>query len=129
MSADFSQPLGVATAVPDPAPVSYAIQSHFPPAFGYEGLSILLGRAIPTLQADKCRKPESLPPACSPPGSKSPRWLLTDVLAWLAQCREPAVEPSPVVEKLRKQGAPTKAEQVRRKRALAREKGGEYGAR
>lgn len=129
MSADFSRPFGVGTAVPDPAPASYTIQTHFPPAFGYEGLSILIGRAIPTLQADKCRKPSSLPPACSPPGSKSPRWLLADVLAWLAQYRESAVE-HPPVKKPRGRGAPTKAERVARsKRELANGKGGDDGAR
>ena len=65
-----------------------AFKIDFPPAFGYEGLSILLGRSVASLQADRCRKPETLPPACTPPGTKSPRWLLSDVLAWLEGHRE-----------------------------------------
>jgi hypothetical protein len=72
---------------PDPAGEP-AIKVDFPPAFGYDHLSLLLGRSVASLQADRCRKPTTLPPACTPPGTKSPRWLLTDVLAWLAQHRE-----------------------------------------
>ena len=60
----------------------------FPPIFGYEHLSILLGRTVGTLQADRCRKRGSLPPACTPPGTRQPLWLLSDVLAWLAEHRE-----------------------------------------
>lgn len=90
---------------------STAFTVDFLPAFGYDGLSVLLGRSVATLQADRCRKPDTLPPACTPPGTKAPRWLLTDVLAWLAQHREPKV-------RLRKQqsekrrGRPTKAEEI-----------------
>lgn len=39
-------------------------------------LSILLGRAVPTLQTDRCRRPWALP-AWPPPGAKSPIWLLS----------------------------------------------------
>jgi len=60
----------------------------FPPSFSYEGLSILLCRTVGTLQADKCRKPDSLPPCCTPPGTRQPLWLLEDVLAWLSEHRE-----------------------------------------
>lgn len=87
-------------------------QSHlitsFPPAFGYEGLSILLGRDVATLQNDKVRSPEKLPPACTPPGTRNPRWILTDVLEWLSSHRE---EIKPAI----KRGRPTKAEQIRKK--------------
>jgi hypothetical protein len=71
----------------DPAG-SPAFKVDFPPAFGYDHLSILLGRTVASLQRDRYRKPNTLPPACTPPGTKIPRWLLTDVLAWLAQHRE-----------------------------------------
>lgn len=66
----------------------YVVQTSFPPSFGFEGLSVLLGKDIATIQADRCRAPHKLPPACTPPGTKSPRWLLSDVLAWLASHRE-----------------------------------------
>lgn len=88
------------------------LKIDFPPAFGYEGLSELLGRSITSLQCDRTRKPESLPPACTPPGTKSPRWLLTDVLAWLAEYREPKVKQRPA-----KPGRPTKSQQIAVRRA------------
>lgn len=62
--------------------------TQFPPVFGYVLLSVLLNRTIGTLQADRCRKPESLPPACTPPGTRQPLWRLDDVLAWLEEHRE-----------------------------------------
>ena len=71
---------GTSTSTHAPAP--------YPPVLGYAQLSILLGRTVGTLQADRCRKPESLPPACTPPGTRQPLWLLSDVLAWLAEHRE-----------------------------------------
>ena len=64
------------------------LQLQFPPVIGYVLLSVLLNRTIGTLQADRCRKPESLPPACTPPGTRQPLWLLEDVLAWLEEHRE-----------------------------------------
>lgn len=84
---------------------------NFPPVFGYDGLSQLLGRSRETLQADRCRKPHTLPPCCSPPDTKQPLWLLEDVIAWLEQYREPAAVSSPA-----KRGRPTKAEQVAKRR-------------
>ena len=62
--------------------------TQFPPVFGYVLLSVLLSRTVGTLQADRCRKPESLPPACTPPGTRQPLWRLDDVLAWLEEHRE-----------------------------------------
>lgn len=104
---------------PDPAGEP-AIKVDFPPAFGYDHLSLLLGRSVASLQADRCRKPTTLPPACTPPGTKSPRWLLTDVLVWLAQYREMrggnrgsgASMPA-------RAGRPTKSQQVAARRAEA----------
>jgi len=71
------------------------IQTSFPPVFGFEGLSILLGKDVATLQADRSRAPHKLPPACLAPATKSPRWLLTDVLHWLASHREDQPPPPP----------------------------------
>lgn len=90
----------------------------FPPAFGYAHLSILLGRAVPTLQTDRCRRPWALPPACTPPGGKSPIWLLSDVLEWLNSHKDqaqttPAAPPPPP----RRRGRPTKREQLERQQA------------
>lgn len=95
-------------------PERHVLQVHFLPAFGYDGLSILLGRSVASLQADRCRKPWTLPPACTPPGTKSPRWLLTDVLAWLEKHREPLVRPRDP-----RRGRPTKAEEIAARRSAA----------
>ena len=90
---------------------------EFPPVFGYNHLSLLLGRTVATLQADRCRNPDSVPPACTPPGTKSPRWLLSVVLDWLAQYQQ-----QPKTPKAPRVGRPTKAEEV------ARRQGREGGA-
>lgn len=87
-------------------------RASFPPIFGYELLSVLLGRSVSSLQADKCRKPWSLPPCCSPPGAKSPLWLLDDVISWLKQHRV-----APVAAPAKKRGRPRKGEQVAKRRA------------
>lgn len=94
-----------------------AFKVDFPPAFGYDRLSVLLGRTVASLQRDRHRKPHTLPPACTPPGTKAPRWLLSDVLAWLAEHRESKTGLcSP------RCGRPTKSQQVAARRAaLVRE--------
>jgi len=97
--------------------------TNFPPSFSYDGLSVLLNRSIPSLQADKCRKPWTLPPACKIPGAKAPVWLLADVLEWLASHREPAVEPPATEPSPRRRGRPTKVEQARRAAAAAAQRG------
>lgn len=97
--------------------------TNFPPSFSYDGLSVLLNRSIPSLQADKCRKPWTLPPACKIPGAKAPVWLLADVLEWLASHREPTVEPPATEPAPRRRGRPTKVEQARRAAAAAAQRG------
>ena len=94
----------------------YVLQTNFPPCFGVRGLSALIGKDIATILADRSRAPHRLPPACSPPGTRSPTWLLSDVLAWLAAHREaPVVAPGHVsVERSvapGRGGRPTKIEQ------------------
>ena len=91
----------------------------WPPVIGYAELSVLLGRTVGTLQADRIRRPESLPPASTPPGSRTPRWITADVLDWLRQFRERRVQPvEPVATTSpRRRGRPTKREQIERKRA------------
>lgn len=88
------------------------LQTTFPPAFGYEGLAQLLGRTVATLQADRCRRPTALPPACTPPGTKSPRWLLADVLEWLSAHREVEDRTPADVPVKRGRGRPSKVETV-----------------
>ncbi|MCX8086903.1 MAG: DNA-binding protein [Rhodocyclaceae bacterium] len=104
------------------------INISYPPVIGYQELSQLLDKTTATLQADLCRCPEKLPPPIRIPGQKSPRWLLSDVINWLAQYREKRdenqqVEPQKPTEK-RRRGRPTKAEQIVRRAALAVEGGG-----
>jgi len=71
------------------------------------------------LQADRIRRPESLPPASTPPGSRTPRWITADVLDWLCHCREQRTQPTAPVATTspRRRGRPTKREQIERKRA------------
>lgn len=95
------------------------IQVNFPPVFGYAGLSVLLGKSVSTLQADRCRAPHKLPPACIPPNFKEPLFLLADVLCWLESFREPAV-PTPELPtakpKAPRSGRPSKIEQAEAKK-------------
>lgn len=89
----------------------------FPPAFQADVLSLILGKSVAAILADRSRAPHRLPPACSPPGTRRPTWLLSDVLAWLAEHREaPAAAPErasaePKVSP-RRSGRPTKIEQA-----------------
>jgi hypothetical protein len=92
--------------------VASASSTQFPPIIGYALLSTLLNRSVGTLQADRCRKPESLPPACTPPGTRQPLWLLEDVLAWLSEHRE---APAP-----RRPGRPPKTRKQQRESAGGR---------
>lgn len=95
--------------------------SHsFPPAFQADVLSLILGKSVAAILADRSRAPHRLPPACSPPGTRRPTWLLQDVLAWLAEHREaPVAAPERAAAKApvapRRSGRPTKVEQARAK--------------
>jgi len=76
----------------DPMP-SPSVVLYFPPVVGYAGLAELLCKSVATLQVDRSRG-SPLPPACTPPGTRQPLWLTSDVIAWLQQFRdEPAGEP------------------------------------
>lgn len=88
----------------------------FPPAFQADVLSLILGKSVAAILADRSRAPHRLPPACSPPGTRRPTWLLADVLAWLAEHREAPVDaPERAPAKPRaatgRAGRPTKVEQ------------------
>ena len=98
----------------------------WPPVIGYAELSVLLGRTVGTLQADRIRRPESLPPASTPPGSRTPRWITADVLDWLRHYREQRTQPAAPVATTspRRRGRPTNRDQIERERAAQASKGG-----
>ena len=103
------------------------IQTSYPPIIGIEELAQLLGKSPATLMADRSRAPERVPPSYTPPGGRAPRWLVSDVIAWLRGSHD-ASSPAPDDETTptptptpapRRRGRPTKAEQI------ARREGGE----
>lgn len=93
-------------------------------------LSRVLRKSVSSILADRSRAPHRLPPACTPPGTRQPLWILDDVLDWLRGHREPAAPasasaaPQPAeaptttttapASAKRRRGRPTKAEQVAR---------------
>jgi hypothetical protein len=92
----------------------------FPPAFQADVLSLILGKSVAAILADRSRAPHRLPPACSPPGTRRPTWLLADVLEWLAKHREtpvtaPALNPARPRVVIHRKGRPTKVEQTEAK--------------
>lgn len=86
-------------------------------------LAQLLNKTPRSIFTDRCRAPHRLPPACTPPGTKSPLWILEDVLAWLRQYQQPAPAPDTTTQQPRRRGRPTKAEQVARRAAQQAEGG------
>lgn len=93
--------------------------ASFPPCFGADRLSELIGKSVAAILADRSRAPHKLPPACTPPGTRQPIWLLVDVLVWLANHREaaalppqprPAPKPRSSVSHLGRPGKKEKAE-------------------
>lgn len=90
-----------------------------PPVLNALQLAELIHKTPQSILADRCRAPHRLPPACMPAGTKSPLWLLSDVLNWLSESREPAVEPPAVAPAPVKRGRPTKVEQQARRAAAA----------
>lgn len=88
--------------------------SKYPPVLGIDDLSALIRKSRAAILADRSRAPHRLPPACVPPGTRQPLWLLDDVLAWLQQYKQQPGTPAPVIAsgKPARRGRPTKAEQV-----------------
>lgn len=86
----------------------------FPPVIGVQQLSLLLDKTPATIFADRCRAPHKVPPSCTAPGSKSPRWITADVISWLRQFQAAPVEAPVAPAAARRPGRPTKSEQVRR---------------
>lgn len=83
----------------------------FPPLLNIDDLSRLIHRKSSTIAVDRFRRPESLPPDCTPPSQKSPVWNLDVVLAWYSQFQK---------KEKKSKGRPTKAVQIanRDKKAL-----------
>lgn len=99
-------------------------QESFPPLLNIDDLARLIHKKSTTIAVDRIRRPESLPPDCTPPLQKSPVWMLTAVLEWYTKYQKPAVEhcqdePDLVDKPKRRRGAPTKAERVAKRKTLS----------
>lgn len=82
------------------------------------GLSQMLHRTRASILSDRTRAPLRVPPAYVAPGSRTPLWIVSEVLAWLrAHPEQPRVAGKPAP---RRPGRPTKAEAQTR----LREQGG-----
>ena len=112
-----------------------------------EELAVMLHRNVNTLRVAVSQRPESLPPRVRFPGVQRNFWRRPTVRAWIASFEEPMPSrgaqmkelvdgeatpapavpaapitprsPAPINPKKNRVGRPTKAEQMRRKMALA----------
>lgn len=84
------------------------------PTVDVDGLSQMLHRTRASILSDRTRAPQRVPPAYIAPGSRTPLWIVSEVLAWLRTHPErPRADRKPAP---RRPGRPTKAEvQVRRR--------------
>lgn len=87
-------------------------KAGFPPVIGIDGLSVLLNKKPTVITIDRCRRPHTLPPACTPPETQKPLWITQDVIEWLRQYKEQPPKPKP------KLGAPKKAERIAKRAAM-----------
>lgn len=102
------------------------IQTSYPPVIGIDELAQLLGKSPATIMADRTRAPDRVPPSYTPPGGRAPRWLVSDVIAWLrsgagagacdANSPDPDETTPATATAPRRRGRPTKAEIARRRR-------------
>lgn len=67
--------------------------STYPPVIGLDELSKLLRKSRSSILSDRTRARHRLPPACTPPDSKTLLWITEDAIAWLRQHQEQVVEP------------------------------------
>ncbi|MBC7788266.1 MAG: hypothetical protein H7Z18_12775 [Methylophilaceae bacterium] len=81
----------------------------FPPIVGVDGLGILLNKKPSSIRVDRSRKPHTLPPACTPPDTQKPLWIVSDVIYWLRSYKETDIRATPVKKQV---GPPTKAERI-----------------
>jgi hypothetical protein len=96
-----------------------------PPVFGVELHGNLLKKSPSSIFADRCRAPEKLQPSYLKPGSKSPNWILADVIPWLCSHPDAHQKNDKMVLLARRLCAPTKAERIARQRVAAAQLGGE----
>lgn len=97
---------------------SITVATNWPPVLTATVLAELIGMSVRTVLANKSRAPHKLPPACSPPGTKQPLWLLTDVLAWVEAAKLDARrKPEALNRDPAKTGRPTIVEQEAAKAA------------
>lgn len=99
---------------------------QFPPILNSEDLARLMGRE--SIDADRSRNIEALPPPCTSLGQKAPRWDLMVVLECYGAFQVPLDEhvakaklkfSNSVTENAnKKRGAPTKAERIERRNQL-----------
>lgn len=99
-------------------------QESFPPILNIDDLARLIHRKPSTIMVDRFRRPESLPPDCTPPYQKAPVWKLSAVLEWYSTFQKPAAEPrqeEPPIENSEKkvQGRPTIASKVEKRKQEA----------
>lgn len=79
------------------------------PVTDVDGLSRLLCRSRSSILSDRTRAPDRVPPAYVAPGSRTPLWIVSEVLDWLRahpEHRRAAPQAS-----TRRPGRPTKVEQ------------------
>jgi len=116
--------------------INAAHPAAFPPAqvvIDIDGLSQLLHKSPASIVADRSRAPHRVPPSCEPPGSRTPLWIMQDVLNWLrsyqrqavtAPAAAPSTKPANTADDQaprRRRGRPTKAEQAARAAAAAQQ--------
>lgn len=94
--------------------ISLLEKAGFPPIVGIDGLSVLLNKKPTVITIDRCRRPHTLPPACTPPDTQKPLWITQDVIAWLRQYQEDSPKPKPKP----KLGAPKKADRIAKRAAM-----------
>lgn len=98
-----------------------------PPVINLDQLAQLIGKTPKSILADRSRAPHRVPPACTAPGTRTPLWITAEVVAWVAQHREPADRMhktiAPVEPGSRRRGRPKKAEQIARREPASAAKG------
>lgn len=95
-----------------------------PLTVGIDGLAELLGYTHSSIKSIRVRQPNRLPPACVPPGSRQPRWIVADVIAWLREHRERDAASEPIAAPKPHAGRPSKAQQIAKRQLAAIAAGG-----
>lgn len=93
------------------APPVVQVVLNFPPVVGYEGLAQLMDRSVQTLQADRCRNPDSVPPASMLPRCRKPLWIVSEVVEFVRQ-HKARIDVPKAQKRVSGRGASTKAERL-----------------